>query len=215
MRCRFVALPVGAFLLLTLSACSATQPVRVLTKGERRWISSVGGPLLPNHLATKILPYANVGMMWGARDNLTVSADVHVLAAAFGIAGVDVGAARRFAAQSGKRPELTGQAQVYGFVGTGGARFYPSVTGTASWTAGPRSLFYTGAALTVRPSGGIALVGTPLVGVQRDVGRRVVLQLEGKWMAANIDMHRGLFEGENSIGGNGGLAMQLGVQVRR
>jgi hypothetical protein len=153
--------------------------------------------------------------MWGARDNLTYSADAHLLAAAFGIAGVDVGVARRFHAQRGRLPEVTGQAQVYGFAGTGGARVYPSITGTASWNAGPHALLYGGAVLTGRPSGGIAIVGTPLVGMQRDVGQRVVLQLESKWMAANIDMHRGLFEGENSIGGRGGLALQLGVQVRR
>ena len=112
-------------------------------------------------------------------------------------------------------PELTGQAQLYGFVGPGGARVYPNLTGTASWTAGPRTLLYGGSALTVRPSGSIALLATPLAGIQRDVGTRFVLQLEGKWMAANIDMHSGLFEGENSLGGNGGLALQLGVQVKR
>lgn len=205
----------GVTLAFALAGCSATQPVRVLTKGERRWIASVGGPMLPNHVVTKIIPYTNVGMMWGVRDNLTASANVHVLAAAFGIAGVDMGAARRFHAQSGRVPEITGQAQLYGFVGSGGARVYPSITGTASWAQGTRGLIYGGGALTVRPSGGIALVGTPHIGWQHDVGRRLVLQLESKWMAANIDMHRGLFEGENSIGGRGGLALQLGMQVRR
>ena len=123
--------------------------------------------------------------------------------------------ARRLRAENGVLPEITGQAQLYGFVGPGGARVYPNLTGTASWTAGSRTLLYGGSSLTIRPSGGQALLATPMVGVQRDVGRRLVLQLEGKWMAANIDMHSGLFEGENSVGGNGGLALQLGVQVKR
>jgi hypothetical protein len=198
-----------------VSGCTATQPVRVLPKGQSRWISSVGGPLLPHHAPTGFIPYTNVGMMWGRSDNVTVSANVHVLAAAFGVAGIDMGIARRLRAEDGLVPELTGQAQLYGFAGNGGARVYPNLTGTASWSAGSRTLLYGGSALTVRPSGGIALVATPLAGVQRDVGRRFVLQLEGKWMAANIDMHSGLFEGENAPGGNGGLSLQLGVQVKR
>jgi hypothetical protein len=202
-------------LAVELTACTATQPVRVLPKGQSRWISSLGGPLLPHHAPTGFIPYTNVGVMWGRSDNVTVSANVHLLAAAFGVAGVDVGATRRLRAEAGAMPELTGQAQLYGFVGPGGARVYPNFTGTASWTAGPRTLLYGGSALTVRPSGSIALVATPLAGIQRDVGTRFVLQLEGKWMAANIDMHSGLFEGENSLGGNGGLALQLGVQVKR
>ena len=200
---------------VALVGCAATQPVRVLNRGEHRWIASVGGPLLPHHVPTGILPYTDAGVMWGARENLTVSANVHLLAAAFGIAGADVGVARRLRAQSGRAPEVTGQAQLYGFVGTGGARVYPNLTGTASWRSGEKTLLYGGAAVTGRLSGGRALIGTPLLGVQRDVGRRLILQLEGKWMAANIDMSRGMFEGKNSVSGNGGLAMQLGVQVRR
>ncbi len=201
-------------MMITLG-CAATQPVRVLHSGERRWIASVGGPLQPHHVPQGVLPYTNIGTMWGHSEATTLSANLHVLAAAFGIAGVDVGAARRMRTQRGAIPEVTAQSQLYLFAGSGGARVYPNFTGTASWSAGQRTLLYGGSALTVRPSGGKALVASPLTGIQRDVGRRLVLQLEGKWMAANIDMNRGLFEGENTIGGNGGLAMQLGLQLRR
>lgn len=204
-----------ALAIQLLTGCAATQPVRVLPQGQSRWVSSIGGPLLPHHAPTGFIPYTNVGMIWGRTDEVTLSANLHILAAAFGVAGADIGAARRFHAQNGLIPEITGQAQLYGFVGPGGARAYPNFTGTASWTAGPRTLLYGGSALTVRPSGGIVLLATPLIGIQRDVGRRFAVQLEGKWMAANIDMHSGLFEGENSLGGNGGLALQFGVQVKR
>ncbi len=195
--------------------CAATQPVRVLPKGERRFISSIGGPVLPNQLPTPALPYTNIGVMWGRTDALTLSANVHVLAAAFGVAGIDVGAARRLRRQSGARPEVTAQAQIYAFTGDGGTRIYPNLTPTASWSMGRRGLLYGGSALTVRPTGGTALIASPLLGVQRDLFRRLTLQLEGKWMAANIDMSSGLFEGESSVNGNGGLALQLGLQVKR
>ncbi|MFN8582344.1 MAG: hypothetical protein U0163_15390 [Gemmatimonadaceae bacterium] len=205
----------GALLLgATGLACSATQPVRVLTRNERRWIASAGGPLLPNHVPTGVIPYTTVGTMWGARDNLTLSANAHVLAAAFGIAGVDVGAASRLTPQRGLRPEVTSQLQLYGFVGDGGSRLYPNLTANASWSLGRHTLAYAGSALTLG-TGTPSLVATPLVGVQRDATRHVVVQLEGKWMAANVDTRHGLFEGENTVSGHGGLAAQLGLQWRR
>ena len=166
-------------------------------------------------MPTGFIPYANVGKMWWRSDNVTVSANLHVLAAAFGVAGVDVGAARRLRAADGVVPELTGQAQLYGFVGAGGARVYPSFTGTASWEVASGTLLYGGSAVTASFDGARAALMSPLVGVQRDFGRKLVLQLEGKWMAANVDMSSGLFEGENSVSGNGGLALQFGVQVKR
>jgi hypothetical protein len=195
--------------------CAATQPVRVLRQGEIRWIGSVGGPLLPDHVPTKVIPYANAGVMWGHRDNLTLSANAHLLSAAFGIAGFDVGAARRLYPQTGLVPEVTGQAQLYLFAGTGGWRAYPHLTGTTSWSAGSATLLYGGSAVTVRPSGGTTLIVTPHVGVQQDIGPRLALQLEGKWMAANIDSRVGIFEGEGNIAGRGGRAIQLGIQVKR
>ena len=209
---------VAAVGLAALSvACAATQPVRVLAKGQSRWIASVGGPLLPHHTPGGIIPYTNVGRMWGHSDDVTLSANVHLLPAAFGVGGVDIGVARRLRRAEGRVGELTGQAQLYAFAGAGGVRVYPNFTGTASWSLSDPAnfLLYGGSAMTLRLDGGQAAVVTPHLGVQRDFGRRLVLQLEGKWMAANVDMHSGLFEGENSVGGNGGLAMQFGVQVKR
>lgn len=198
----------------SLCACAATQPVRVLPKGQSRWVASIGGPLLPHHSPTGFIPYTNVGRMWGQSDQTTLTANVHVLAAAFGVAGADIGLARRLRAQSGAVPEVTTHAQLYLFAGPGGARVYPNVTGNASWAVDPRTLVYGGSALTVRPSGGTAVFVSPLLGVQRDLSARYAVQLEGMWMAANADLRSGLFEGENSVGGHGGLALHLGVQVK-
>jgi hypothetical protein len=197
------------------TACTATLPVRVLHKGESRWIASIGGPLLPHHAPTGFIPYTNVGRMWGHSERTTLSANAHLLAAAFGVAGLDLGAARRLRLQDGVAPEVTGQVQLYGFAGPGGARVYPNLTATASWSAGPRTLLYGGAGATITFEGTQAVLATPHLGIQRDVGRWLALQLEGKWMAANVDMRSGLFEGENTVGGRGGLALQLGVQVKR
>jgi hypothetical protein len=208
---RGLAVPI----IVSMLGCAATQPVRVLAKGEHRWIASVGGPVLPNHVPTKLIPYTNLGVMYGRSGTTTVTGSVHLLAAAFGVAGIDVGAARRLRAQSGKAPELTGQAQLYGFAGNGGVRVYPNFTGTASWQTGPRTLLYGGSAATIRPSGGTTILVTPMLGVQQDVRRRFAIQLETKWMASNINMARGLFEGEGSVADRGSMAVQLGLQVKR
>lgn len=67
---------------ILLGACAATQPVRVLPKGETRWTASMGGPLLPHHVPRGFIPYTNIGKMWARSDAVTLSANVHVLAAA-------------------------------------------------------------------------------------------------------------------------------------
>ena len=201
--------------LQLLTACAATQPVRVLAGGESRWVASVGGPMLPHHVPTGILPYATVGRMWARSNDVTLTADLHLLPAAFGVAGIDAGVARRLRAASGRAPELTGQAQLYAFAGNGGARVYPNFTGNASWQVAAGTIVYAGAATTVQFTGPTAVIASPLAGIQQDIGRRWVLQLEGKWMAADVDMRSGLLEGENSISGRGGLSLQLGVQVKR
>jgi hypothetical protein len=54
-----------------------------------------------------------------------------------------------------------------------------------------------------------------MLGVQQDVRRRFAIQLETKWMASNINMARGLFEGEGSVADRGSMAVQLGLQVKR
>ncbi|MFN8570798.1 MAG: hypothetical protein U0132_02000 [Gemmatimonadaceae bacterium] len=207
----------AAVTLVALSAvgCSATLPVRTLPAHESRWTLTVGGPVVPQHVATTIIPYVTAGAMYGMTDATTLSGSAHLLTAAMGVAGVDGGVAHRLSTQDGVRPEFTGQAQLYVFHGSGSTRAFPGVTGTASWRLGMRTLGYVGSNLTTQFSGEERLIVSPSAGIQRDVGRRFILQLETRWMAANIDTHSGLMEGESSISGHGGVALLLGVQVRR
>jgi hypothetical protein len=207
---------VGTALVFALSAgCTATLPVRTLPAGQTRWMTSVGGPVAPDHVMTKVIPYLTVGAMHGVTDRTTVSGSLHVLSAALGIAGVDVGVARRLGTQAGVRPEITGQAQLYAFAASGGARVFPNVSGTLSWSAGARTLLYTGSSLTAQFSGDHHLLVSPTAGIQRDIRKRLTLQLESRWLAANVNTERGLLEGESGIAGHGGFALLLGAQVRR
>jgi hypothetical protein len=115
----------GPVVLLTVSTGgSATLPVRTLPAHQTRWTMSVGGPVAPDHVMTKVIPYLMVGAMHGVTDRTTVSGSAHVLAAALGIAGVDVGVARRLGTQQGfRRSHRTGQ--LYALWGKGGGRVFP------------------------------------------------------------------------------------------
>ncbi|HVT38141.1 MAG TPA: hypothetical protein VHE78_03795 [Gemmatimonadaceae bacterium] len=201
--------------LVSSLACTATQPVRVLPKGQSRVIASLGGPYLPRSTPTALVPYSTVGLMHGASDNTTLVYNVHVLMAVLGVAGIDVGAAHRLRAQSGFAPELTALGQAYLFTGSGGTRAYPHVNLNASWRRGGAQLLYVGAEAVGQFEGSPAVLATPLAGWQFPAGRRLVLQTELKWMAANRDTRHGIFEGESSIGGHGALGFQLGAQWAR
>jgi hypothetical protein len=212
-RCLAAALLIGA--AAGSSGCAATQPVRVLPKGQSRVIASVGGPYLPGGSPTKVIPYTTVGVMRGVGRNTTLVYDVHVLMAALGVAGADIGLARRMFPQTGFAPELTALGQAYLFAGSGGVRAYPHVSLNASWRRGERQLFYVGAEAVGQFEGTPAVLATPLTGWQFPAGRRLTLQTELKWMAANRYTDHGIFKGESSIGGHGALAFQLGLQWAR
>lgn len=202
-------------LALFSAACTATLPVRVLQKGESRVTASFGGPYLPQSSPTWLIPYTTVGAMHGLTDNTTLVYDVHVVMAALGVAGVDIGAAHRLRAQSAGAPEVTILGQAYMFAGNGGARVYPHVSVNASWRRGERQLLYGGAEALAQFQGAPALFATPLAGWQFPAGRRLALQTELKWMGANSNTAHGIFKGESSIGGHGALAFQLGATWAR
>jgi hypothetical protein len=212
--CRSLVAVVACAFVCT-AACTATQPVRVLPRGQSRVIASLGGPYLPKGTPSVFVPYSTVGMMHGVSDNTTLVYDVHTLMAVFGVAGIDVGAAHRLRAQSGFAPELTALGQAYLFAGNGGTRIYPHLNLNASWRRGGAQLLYVGAEAVGQFEGSTAILATPLAGWQFPAGKRLALQTELKWMAANRDTRHGIFESESSIGGHGALGFQLGLQWAR
>ena len=211
-RSRFALM---AVFMVCANACTATQPVRIIPRGQSRIIASVGGPYLPKGSPTAVIPYTTVGMMRGVSDNATFVYNVHLLMAALGVAGVDVGAAHRLRAQSGLTPELTALGQAYLFAGSGGARVFPHASLNASWLRGKSQLLYVGAEAVGQFQGSPGVLASPLAGWQFPAGRHLALQTEFKWMAANRDTRHGVFEGESTIGGHGALAFQLGLQWAR
>jgi hypothetical protein len=148
-------------------------------------------------------------------DALTVGGAVHATMAAFGVAGGELSATHRLLGARDDALALAGTVHGYLFAGEGGTRVYPGASLVGSWRSGARMLFYGGGTGVGQFDGVPSLVLSPLLGAQRSLGRRLAVQAEVRWMAANADTRAGVFEGESSVGGRGAMAVQLGAVVRR
>lgn len=208
-------LPLLAGGVLASAACSATHVVRPLPRGASQVSFSFGGPLLPEKVVTKVVPYATVGWQRGVTDALTVGGALHATMAAFGVAGGELSATHRLLGGRDDALALAGTAHGYLFTGEGGTRVYPGASLVGSWRPGTRTLLYGGGTAVGQFDGTPSVVLNPLLGAQRSLGRRLAVQAEFKWMGANADTRAGVFEGESSLGGRGAMAVQLGAVLRR
>ena len=192
--------------------CSATQPVRVLDEGATNVSASLGGPFIPlgNNLVP--VPYLTAGIQHGYTGSTTLTANAHLLTALLGDVGMDVGAAQRVLPQDEAVPELTAKAQMYFFYDAqrgNNPRFFPMLTANASYRVGNAALLYFGADNFFQFSKPSYFV-SPFLGTQFPLGRGVEMQVESKWMAANVNTAHGVFEGDGSVGGNGNISLFLG-----
>lgn len=195
--------------MVLLSACGASIPVRVLPEGTTTANASVGGPIVPSSSPVGFAPYITGGVAHGVSDAVTVHGNVHLLMAAFAVAGADIGASMRVVRESGAVPELTASARILGFVDVAGPaapRAYPDLALTASWTLDERTFVYAGSHGTFQWKP-YAFYASPFLGVQFPVSSALSLQTEFIWQAANVDTHTGIFEGASSIGGTGSFGI--------
>lgn len=195
-----------------LWGCSAVQPVRVLDKGADVLTASLGGAVVPSSSPTAVIPYLTSGYAYGLSDDVTLHGKAHLLMAAFGVAGLDVGASMRALRQDGPVPEITVSAQAIAFASlarTAPPRVYPNLTANASWSVGEASLVYLGSHATIQIDPARTLM-SPFAGYQFPVSNALRLQLEAIWQASNVNTRSGVFEGESSIGGTGSFGIYLG-----
>ncbi len=212
---RLAAMMASVVLIGMLWGCSAVQPVRVLERGQQAITTSLGGALAPGTAPTGVVPYLTAGYANGISDDVTIHGRAHLLMAAFGAVGLDVGASMRALHQDGAVPELTVSAQVLGFaslVRSAPVRLYPNLTANASWSVGERSLLYLGSHATIQIDPGKTLV-SPFAGYQFPISNSVRLQVETIWQASNIDTRASIFDGESSIGGNGSFGIYFGGMI--
>jgi len=82
-----------AIFLFALCGCGTTQLLRPVGAGHTRASVSLGGPLIVFGGAPVALPVSTLGLAHGVTDSLDVHGDLHPTAAAFGVAGLDLGVA--------------------------------------------------------------------------------------------------------------------------
>jgi hypothetical protein len=207
--CRAFAL----FSMLALAGCSVTQPVRVLDAGEIRLAGSIGGPIVPSSVPTVVVPYGTVGGMFGISKDLTVTGNLHVILAALKTFGIDGGAAVRLIPQEGFVPEVTvkGQVLIMSSFAPESFRVFPYCSINGSYLLGESLIGYAGVESMFQFTGDDHFFVGPFAGVDIALSRRVALQVETKWMAANINTLNGVFEGQSSFRGMGSAALFLGV----
>jgi hypothetical protein len=214
--------------LLVCLSCSVVQPVRVLPEGVTQGSVALGGPWLPNSSPAYIVPYLNIGAMHGVSENVTLVGNLHGTIAAFGVLGLDFGAAYRLIKQQGAVPELTAKAQVYGFVdlagggttarpssidgatSSGAVRIYPHITLNGSYELTKDLLGYVALENTLQFGEKFGYFFSPGIGLQYSFSPNTSIQAEWKWSAANVDTRYGIFRGQSAIGGNGNWGIFLG-----
>ena len=192
--------------------CGTTQPVRVLDEGTTKVSASLGGPLIPLGKATIPVPYLTAGVQHGFSPSLTMTGNVHLLTALLGDVGADAGVARRFVRQDEWVPELTAKAQLYFFYDAkrgNNPRLFPLLTANASYLLGESTLLYCGTDNLFQFEEPAYFL-SPFAGIQFPLSRRVEMQIESKWMAANANTEHGVMEGHNSINGRGNIGAFLG-----
>jgi hypothetical protein len=203
----------GLFTILLAAGCSVTQPVRVLDAGEIRLAGSVGGPIVPSSVPTVVVPYGTVGGMFGISKDVTVTGNLHVILAALKTFGIDGGAAVRIVPQDGFVPEVTakGQVLIMSSFAPESFRVFPYCSINGSYWLGETLIGYAGVESMFQFTGADHYFIGPFAGVDIGLSRRVALQVETKWMAANIKTRNGVFEGQSSFRGMGSAALFLGV----
>ena len=206
----------SAFLVFLLamfcSSCSVTQPVRVLDEGATQAAISLGGPFVPFGGMAVPTPYLNVGLMHGYTKDVTLTTNLHATMALLKNAAVDAGAAVRLSRQKGWLPEITAKGQLYLFSDLEmikNVRVFPLVSVNGSYLFYTSTLLYAGADQMLqfdKPNYFVA----PFAGTQFTLSERWSMDVELKWMAANINAAHGILRGTGTIGGHGDIALFFG-----
>jgi hypothetical protein len=210
LRSAMVVCCIGAACIL--SACGVTQPVRVVDQGVTQAAVSLGGPLIPFGKMTVPTPYLNLGLIHGYKENLTLTGNIHATAALVKNAAFDVGAATRLARESNGWPEVTAKGQLFVFSDLerfDALRVFPMVSVNASYLLGYSTLLYTGVDQLVQFNKPQYFVA-PFAGTQLSLSDRSALQVELKWMAANVNSAHGIFRGTGSVGDHGDIGVFFG-----
>jgi len=171
-----------------VAACSTTHAVRPLGRGNASLGASLGGPLVQVAGVDIASPILTVQGGYGLRDNLEVTANADLTAAAYGDLHLEPGLAYHpVVRDSGLVPTLTVAGSVHFLTSFSDTFVAPQVTMAGAWRIRRRHLVYLGVEGLLASTAPSRPVFGPLVGGELRVGR-YGLTLEAAWVAVNYDV---------------------------
>jgi hypothetical protein len=188
---RFLILAVlPAVFLLVAVRCGTVTAVTPLHRGESAIAISVGGPVADVAGTNIPLPYAVARYRYGLNDQAGIYVGGHLLAAGFGLAGIDFGFSYHFLQQQGWVPTVGAIAGITALIKPGGGEaLFPQLDLVASYRLGDRFTAYFGSQsmyqFQYRPN----VVLAPFVGGGFKVSDPFSLNLEAKWYAPTEKTH--------------------------
>ncbi len=206
-----------------LAGCAPTRALAPLEPGQGAFTASLGGPFVEVYGGPLPLPVTSVGYVRGIDGKLNVHGALYPTnLALFGVFGFDLGASYQLFEPQGARPRLMADVTAYTFFGNlakgepkGGLRIFPDLQFIASWPVGAKRTHlvpYVGVDQFTEffptPHWNPSLV----LGNEFRLGKRVGLQLEGKWIAPWVDTDPFVthWYGASS---HGAFSAQLGLTV--
>jgi len=204
-------------------ACAPTRALAPLEAHQAAVTASLGGPIVEFAGAPIPLPITSVGVIYGLDGKTNLHAAVYPTnLALFGVFGFDVGASRELVTPDGPRPRVMVDVSAYTFAGNvaegdpkGGFRLFPDASVIVSWpipggAEQARTIPYVGVDNFVEVLPSPRYVPSLVFGDQLRVGKRVGLQLEGKWVAPWVDTDP-LVPHWYGVRRRGAFSVQLGV----
>jgi hypothetical protein len=174
--------------VLAAAACSTTHAVRPLGRGNASLGASLGGPLVQVAGVDIASPILTIEGGYGLRDDLDVTANLDLTAAAYGDLHLEPGVAYHpIIRDAGPVPTLTVAGSVHFLSSFSDTLVAPQVTLAGAWRIRRRHLIYLGVQGLLASTAPSRPVVGPLVGGELRVGR-YGFTLEAAWMAANYDV---------------------------
>ena len=187
---RPVLLALLVLILLAAVRCGTVTAVTPLNRGESSLTASVGGPVANVAGMNIPFPYAVARYRYGLTDQAGIYAGLHLLAAGFGIAGVDFGFSYHFLRQQGWIPAVGATAGMTALIKPGGEQaLFPQLDLVGSYRLGDRFTTYFGSQSMYQFSAKPYVVLAPLIGAGWRVSDPVSLNLEAKWYAPTEPTH--------------------------
>lgn len=194
---------------LLLLGCGHISKLRPTPRGQVAAELALGGPFARVSSAIIPLPLTSVGASYGIADRVDLSAHLHPTAAAFRVAGLDVGAAWQPLLQKDAIPAVTLVGRLFGFTDfASGFMPYLELGATGSYRIANRFSPYLNVTTLVQINAvPLLAVGT---GVEVEFGRFAV-QAECRWFSPNRPTYFNAVEWQG-IAGLGAIGALLGLR---